>query len=146
MLALPKLPLKTRRIICKPVGVHLKMKTKITIETDSLKDFLALFDIDEKIIDLELGDTWHAKSGFVDETILEGNHKIIDIIEFDYDFNGLVFFKGKLNSFHLRLMEVNNNMNTVKFEVNSSEKEIRILKNKIIEQNAYHPKKYKLLN
>ncbi len=120
------------------------MKTKITIETGSLKDFLSLFDKEEKISDLELGDTWHPSSGFVDQSILKEKNKIVDIIDFDYDFKGLVLFNGNLKSYTLRLLEESNDKHSVKFEVDGSKKGIRLLENKIIEQNAYYPEKYKL--
>ena len=69
---------------------------KASIKTKHLKDFLSLFDKEAVLDNLELGDTWHPSSGYVDESILNGKNKIKDILDFDYDFKGLVAFEADI--------------------------------------------------
>jgi len=119
------------------------MKTKLNIKTNSLKDFLSLFDQDMVLDKLSLGDTWHPSSGFVDEGILDGKRKIKEVIDFDYDFNGLIGFNADLGNMKLRLLsDATDSSDGRKFEVKGSEQDLKILRNKIIEKNEYFPGRY----
>ncbi len=121
------------------------MDKKLVIKTSSLKDFLLLFKQEEILDNLSLGDTWHPSSGFVDEEILEGRRKIGEIIEFDYDFGGLVDFTANIENIELRLVsQPNKNHKLLKFEVKCSAKYQKILTEKTIEKNAYAPGSYEI--
>ena len=111
------------------------MMKKASIKTRYLKDFLSLFDKEDSLIDLALGDTWHPSSGYIDENILNGKNKVKDILEFNYDFKGLVGFEAKING-------VNIVYKNETFEIEGSETEIRSIGNKAIEINAHTPEKY----
>lgn len=67
---------------------------KFLIDEVPLKYFLNLFDPEDKVDLVELGDTWHPSNGFVDESILGEIENVKQFIDFDYDFKGLVYFKA----------------------------------------------------
>jgi hypothetical protein len=69
------------------------MMKKQAIPTDSLREFLAFFKAETVIEDLELADTWHPSAGIVDEEILTVRRTVGEILAFEYDFRGLIFFK-----------------------------------------------------
>jgi len=116
------------------------MNSNIYITTSCLKDFLSLFNRNAKLDEIILGDTWHPSSGFVDETILDGKHKISDLLDFDYDFRGLIEFEASLDSMRIRL--VHNNDRKLEFAISGNLKDIQRLRDKLIETNAYHPNKF----
>ena len=99
-----------------------------------------LFDQNAELKNLALGDTQHPSSGFVDEEILKGKHKISDIVEFDYDFKGLILFQAKLGTMELLLVQESGQPDKKEvYEVLGMIKDLEILKNRAIEENAYHP-------
>ena len=106
-----------------------------SIKTTYLKDFLSLFDKEAVLRNLELGDTWHPSSGYIDESILNGKNKIKDILEFDYDFKGLVAFEANIE-------EINVTFKNEAFAITGPESAIRGINDKVIELNAYTPEKY----
>jgi len=65
---------------------------KLLIDEVPLKQFLNLFNPGDEIDLRELGDTWHPSSGFANKSILGRVEKVRQIIDFDYDFEGLVLF------------------------------------------------------
>ncbi len=110
------------------------MKKQLIVKTTSLKDFLSLFDENDQLNDLELGDTGYPSSGFVDENILENRRKINEIMAFSYDFNSLVHFKCRINNLEIELKNG-------EFEIIGMEWKIRKLRDKITEFNALNPHK-----
>jgi len=121
------------------------METKLIIKTKSLKDFLSLFNQDKVMDNLSLGDTWHPASGFVDEGILNGKRKIKEVIDLDYDFNGLIGFTANIENMKLRLLsDTTDSSDGSKFEVKGPIKDMRILNNKILEKKAYCPRRYEV--
>ncbi len=73
------------------------INTKIKVKGNALKSILSLFNPSKEITKLQLGDTWHPSSGFVDESILNGKKTIQEILEFHYDFKGLVLFEAVID-------------------------------------------------
>jgi len=67
---------------------------KLLIDEAPLKHFLKLFEPEKKVDLVELGDTWHPRNGFVDESILGEIENVRQIIDFDYDFKGMVYFEA----------------------------------------------------
>ena len=61
-----------------------------------LKEFFKLFEKDEELDIIELGDTAHPSSGFVDQTYFKQIKTVGDLMEVDYDFNGLVILIAKV--------------------------------------------------
>ena len=98
------------------------MKNIAQIKAPSLKDFLSLFDEKNELKNLSLGDSWHPSSGFVDEGILEGKNRIVELLNFDYDFKGLVHFQAEINEVHLRLI---GDEDKETFEIEGNMKEIK---------------------
>lgn len=78
------------------------MNQKLIIEDIPLKTFLSLFNLESKIDIVELGDTSHPSSGFVDKIIIENLDTIYQIINFNYDFEGLVYFEGFIEELSIR--------------------------------------------
>ena len=120
------------------------MAKKLLIKVKSLKEFLALFDNDNYLENLSLGDTWHPSSGFVDESILDGKRKVGDILAFDYDFEGLIGFEAQIGDVDVKLLEPSDNGELEPYEVRGAEKNLRNLYNKCIEKNAYYPDIYRV--
>lgn len=117
------------------------MNLKLQIQADSLKDLLSLFDANDELSELELGDTWHPSSGFVDEDILGGRRLVSDILSFDYDFRGLVQFDCIIRTMKVELL---NTGAPVVFGFSGGAKHIRCLKDRTIERNALRPGQYKV--
>lgn len=67
-----------------------------------IKEFLSFFEGEEEINISELGDTWHPVDGFVNESYFKYVRTVNDFRNIDYDFRGLVMFKG-----HIGQCEVN---------------------------------------
>lgn len=119
------------------------MSDKLLIKAKCLKDFLFLFDKEQELIGLSLGDTWHPSSGFVDESILEGKYRVIDVLDFDYEFEGLVGFEAEIGKIKIHLLTYpNEDRELEEYEVSGSKEDLRSIYNKVIEQNAYYPNKY----
>ncbi|WP_266204205.1 hypothetical protein [Pontibacter kalidii] len=70
---------------------------KLILEDIPLKLFLKLFQPEDKVEVKELGDSWHPSSGFVNESILREVRKINQIINYEYDFRGLVYFEALIS-------------------------------------------------
>lgn len=117
------------------------MKQKLLIKTTSIKSFLELFHKEEVIKEIQLGDTWHPSSGFIDENILEGKNKIQDILEFPYGFKGLVCFEGIIGNLKVKYKALEEEYE--QYEIIGNNKEIREIENKIIKLNSYKPKSFK---
>ena len=111
-----------------------KMK-KASIKTRSLKDFLSLFDKEATLANLSFGDTWHPSSGYIDESVLNGKNMVKDLLQFNYDFKGLVEFEAQIDS--ITVVYKNDT-----FEIKGPEAEIRKINDKVTELNAYTPEKY----
>ena len=104
-----------------------------------------MFDDDKCLNNLTLGDTWHPSSGLIDENILDGKRRIQEILEFGYDFDGLIEFSASIEDIDFRLKTYSNKAPYLEeYEVCGTEKDLRNLYNKAIEKNAYFPNKYKL--
>jgi len=101
----------------------------------NFKEFIGLFDKNDELINLTIGDTYHPTSGYVDESILNGINKVSDILDFDYDFYGLVHFEAEIGNMKLKF-------DNDEFQVLGGLKYLELLKNKIIEENAYFPDRY----
>ncbi len=69
---------------------------ELEINERPLKEFFKLFDTDEALEIIELGDVWHPSSGFVDETTFRHIKTVNDLLNTDYDFKGLVIFIAKI--------------------------------------------------
>lgn len=115
------------------------------IKVKCLKDVLSLFDGDECLVDLILGDTWRPSLGFVAESILDGKRAIKDILDFDYDFDGLVEFQANIGSLKVHLLaDLNDKCDLESYAVFGTNKGLYKLYNRAIERNAYCPDKYQL--
>ncbi len=74
------------------------MPVQLLIEEIPLKHFLRLFAPDTSIESLELGDTAHPSSGFVNEAILGEIKTVKQLVDFDYEFEGLVHFQAVIGN------------------------------------------------
>lgn len=115
------------------------MKSTIHL-TSSLKDALALFDCDAAFKVVSLGDTWHPSSGFVDEKLLDKISRVDELLEFDYDFKGLVNFEAWVGSVNIKFLS--GTRKDSEFLIQGNAKDIEVLKSRLIEKNAYHENKY----
>lgn len=106
-----------------------------------MKDVLALFDPNTALREVILGDTCHSSAGFLDEKILSKKPTISELLDFDYDFRGLVAFEASLSS--IKMEFISNNKHNQEYLIKGNASSIEALKNKLIEENAYHPDKYK---
>lgn len=116
------------------------MNSTIHIVSFSLKDLLVLFDSNAELNGIILGDTCHPSSGFVDEKILDGKNKVSELLEFDYDFKGLVEFEANLEKMKIQLLYYDK---PEEYLIQGEAGDIEALKNKIIEANAYQQNRYK---
>lgn len=69
---------------------------ELTISDRPLKEFLRIFDKNERLEIIEIGDTRHPLSGFVDQTYFRHIKTVDDLLKADYDFEGLVIFIAKI--------------------------------------------------
>jgi hypothetical protein len=97
---------------------------KLLIHKIPLKHFLLLFKPDDKIYFLQLGDVWHPSAGFVDEKILGDVETVQQLLDFDYDFKGLVFFAAVID-------EIKIDHHGKQFELTGNKKQIDKLVDKI---------------
>lgn len=102
---------------------------KLVFEDIPLKTLLNLFEPEENIRVMELGDTWHPSGGFVDERMLAPAEKVRQILEFDYDFRGLVVFRAEIGAIDVHY-------HNGAFELSGDRKSIDALSNKIKRNNA----------
>jgi hypothetical protein len=73
------------------------MKVNQLIHVYSLKHFLALFNADCVLENLQLGDTAYPLYCLMDETILKGKNTVQEILNFPYNFLGLILFTCRIN-------------------------------------------------
>lgn len=119
------------------------MSNKLLIKAKCLKDFLTLFDKEQSFDKLTLGDTWHPSSGFVDESILEGKNRVVDLLNFGYAFEGLVGFEAEIGNVKIHLQtHPNEDREFEEYIVSGAKVDLRSIHNRVIEQNAYHPNKF----
>ena len=122
------------------------INTRIIVKGNSLKSILSLFNPDEEITKLQLGDVWHPSSGFVDESILNSKKTIQEILEFPYDFKGLVLFEAVIEDVIVKYINTEYEIGFINFEFIGKTHKIRRIINKTIELNAYLPNTYTILN
>jgi len=109
------------------------MKTRI-ITTDFIK-FLDLFNSWDKIEGLQFGDTRYKREGFIDHSILNGNHTIEAILNLNYKFDGLIGFEGKIGKYQIQLKPRMDKK--LEFQIEADHNSLRNLEYKVIERNAY---------
>ncbi len=111
------------------------------ITTTSLKELFHLFPLEDQLTNVELGDTCHPSSGFVNEKIIEHVETVKDLLEFEYDFNGLVEFKTNVNQIKVELLYYEKQL---EFKLVGPDREIEKVKYKVIELNAYQPGRFNM--
>lgn len=116
------------------------MNSTIYINSFCLKDILVLFAPETELTEIILGCTLHPSTGFVDEKILNGKNKVSELLEFDYDFKGLIEFEANLESMKIQLLDSSGKHE--EYVIKGKAKDIEILKSKIIEKNAYQKNRY----
>jgi hypothetical protein len=79
-----------------------KFKT-IELEDIQLKKLLSCFNEQAILKNLQLGDTAHSSSGYIDENILEGKNTVADLIAIDYNFEALVLFECEIDDYKIEL-------------------------------------------
>jgi len=115
---------------------------KITIKTKDFIAFLKLFKSDEKIEGLQFGDTLYKREGWIDASILNGEHTVDAIVQLNYSFDGLQGFMGELDEYQIHMKPRRDEY--LEFEIESSESQLRDLEYKVIEKNAYFPRLFEL--
>lgn len=127
------------------------VKTDLVQVQTSFKNLLRLFEEEAILENLELGDTWHPFSGFVDESIFSPRPMVKELLKHDYDFKGLVHFSTTIGSVKIVLSKAVNGIRQEKptaskytFELSGPVKTMVQLKHLVIELNAYSPGKYKI--
>jgi hypothetical protein len=79
------------------------MQKTIKIKFIPLKILLQLFSPQDRMELYDLGDTWHPSIGFVDETVV-GEVKVVkDLLNYNYEFSGLVAFHAIINDLTVKL-------------------------------------------
>ena len=94
---------------------------ELIIDDRPLKEFFKLFKEDEALEIIELGDTWHPSSGFVDETFFQPIKTVGDLLKIDYDFKGLVHFMANIRGLSI-------DYNDGYYKITGTKKEIEKLK------------------
>jgi hypothetical protein len=120
------------------------MNDKLLIKAKSLKDFLGLFDGNIILDNLSLGDTLHPSSGYVDEELLGDKRSVSELLEFDYDFRGLVAFSCSIGTMTVNLVDGERYPEIGEYEIQGTTKDIAVLQNKVIEENSYSPSRYEI--
>jgi len=75
--------------------------SEVIISDRPLKEFFQLFNKKETLNIIQLGDTWHPSSGFVDKTYFSHIKTVDDFFKTDYDFKGLVIFIAEIRELHI---------------------------------------------
>src|SRR5947207_321967 len=101
----------------------------LRISAKSLKSVLILFPNNEEFDSLSLGDTLYQAEGFVTEDVLKGKKLVSDIIDFPYDFKGLVHFEGKLMDISIKYISSYETTHEV-YEITGNEKKLRSIESK----------------
>jgi hypothetical protein len=120
------------------------INARIKIKVKSLKLMLSLLNPDAEISKLTLGDTWYPSTGFADESILKHEKTIQQILEFPYDFRGLVQFEATIEEVVIKYCETDHE-GFINFECIGAKHSIRKITDKIIELNAFFPDTYTIL-
>lgn len=115
---------------------------KASIETKDFIKFLKLFGEKGSIEDLQIGDTLYKREGWIDKSILKGNHSIEGILNLDYEFNGLQGFNGIINEYNIKLAP--RTCHNLEFIIEANKNKLRDLEFKIIEQNAFTPEIFRI--
>ena len=115
--------------------IETKMKARITAM--DFINFLELFNSSDKIEGLQFGDTGYKREGFIEESILNGNHTIEAMLNLNYKFDGLIAFEGKIGEYQIRLDPRMDR--SFAFQIESDHKSLRNLEYRILERNAYKP-------
>lgn len=118
------------------------VECKLRISAKSLKSILTLFSNEQEFDYLCLGDTLYQSEGFVNEDVLEGRKMVREIVDFPYDFKGLVHFEGKLEDITINYIPSNETKCEL-YEINGNIKKLRSIESKIIELNVYDPGTFK---
>lgn len=82
-----------------------------------LKHFLAMFDASTPVVVKEFGDTLYPASGYVDEKILGNPKTVQDLLDFDYDYAGLIVFDAKIGNLDVYYMDGNYQVVGVRKEI-----------------------------
>ena len=120
------------------------MKKYLSVKTESLTVFLSIFDETEFLVDLEMGDTWHPSSGYVDEKILGSKPTVADVLESSYDFRGLVGFSAEISAVKVMFLDNESTEKEHSYRIIGDDMHLRNLSNKIIEKNASEPNLYSM--
>jgi len=97
---------------------------EILIHDIPFKVFLSLFNVEEEVKIIELGDTWHPADGFVNESHFAELRTVGDFLCVDYDFRGLVIFVGQIGYYSI-------NYDGKSYLVRGAKKELEKLKDKL---------------
>src|ERR687891_226927 len=100
---------------------------KLIVRTKSLKQFLSLFEPGLELEQLQLGDTGHPSSGYVDQKILETRARVADVLNFNYDFHSLVLFICRINHMDVELCSEKEENGYEYYSIVGQEKELRKL-------------------
>jgi len=108
---------------------------KARIRTIYFIKFLDLFSTWDKIEGLQFGDTRYKREGYIDHSILNGNHTIEAMLNLNYKFDGLIGFEGKIGEYQIRLnprMDKN-----LEFQIEANQNSLGNLEYRVIEKNAF---------
>lgn len=108
----------------------------LTIVVQQLKQLLFLLDSKKKISKLIFGDTGHPMHGFIDETILKGNHSIEALMEMDYNFRGLVIFEMEMGTIKIQWVVDNT------YEITGPAHELKEVVDQLMRETQLHPERY----
>lgn len=113
--------------------------------TTSLKKLLNLFEDDALMEKLELGDTWHPFSGYIDAAMLFTKAPTVkEFLRHDYDWRGLVAFSCTIGSLKISITGKTAISTKYTFGIDGPYKTLLKLERLLIEKNAYEPGVYKL--
>ena len=105
---------------------------ELIITNRPLKEFFKFFGKEEELEIIALGDIWHPASGFVDETHFSNINLVCDLLNTDYDFEGLVHFSAKIKGL---LIEYNRDY----YKITGDKKAIEKLKWIVANWEYAHP-------
>ena len=119
------------------------MNEALRIKVQNLKDLLRVFDPEKELVEFSLGDTWHPSFGYIDESIFGDDVTVKDVLDYEYEFSGLVGFVAGVGEVKIQYLDFTEEKSDyMNFLVSGSEKELRNLMSKITELNAYNPDTY----
>lgn len=104
-------------------------KGKLLLADLPLKQLFLLFDADEAITILALGDVMHPASGYVDAAVVADIKLLGELLVHPYDFEGLVYFKAIIqNALITYTLE--------QYEIEGDVKTLAKIENRIRENNC----------